>query len=60
MTENITLYDKNKNPKRFPIPTMGRLTEEGYEKYQAGESWPIKWDSSLIEIMMDIERIKKI
>ena len=45
----ITLYDKNKNPK-----LKVRLTEEGYEKYQAGE----KWDKSWVEIMMDIERIK--
>jgi len=45
----ITLYDKEKNPTLYV-----RLTEDGYEKYKAGEKWDYRW----VEIMMDINRIK--
>ena len=45
----ITLYNKDKNP-----ILKVRLTEEGYKRYKEGE----KWDSSWVEIMMDINRIK--
>tara|TARA_R110002153_G_scaffold121439_4_gene267024 strand:- start:1171 stop:1338 length:168 start_codon:yes stop_codon:yes gene_type:complete len=45
----ITLYNKDKNP-----TLLVRLTEEGHKRYKEGE----KWDSSWVEIMMDINRIK--
>ena len=45
----ITLYDEDKNP-----ALKIRLTEDGYEKYKAGEKWDHRW----VDFVMDINLIK--